>query len=141
MTPKLACFLRDYKVEQESRYIISGKILNLDDLVFSNSEFKPICPTKVSEAFRGLCARAGLKGIRFHDLRHIFASLMLMRGVSPKVISEALGHSSVAFTLTVYSHIIESMQQDAMALLDDILPAGALKKENNTKLTPSLNIM
>ena len=49
---------------------------------------------------------------------------MLLRGGKPKVISEALGHSSVAFTMDVYSHIIEGMQSDAMALLDEVLPAG-----------------
>ena len=49
-------------------------------------------------------------------------SLMLLRGAKPKVISEALGHSSVAFTMDVYSHIIEGMQQDAMMLLDVVLP-------------------
>jgi integrase len=47
---------------------------------------------------------------------------MLLRGVKPKVISEALGHSSVAFTMDIYSHIIERMQEDAMALLDEVLP-------------------
>ena len=49
---------------------------------------------------------------------------MLMRGAKPKVISEALGHASVAFTMDVYSHIIDGMQEDAMALLDEVLPAG-----------------
>jgi integrase len=49
---------------------------------------------------------------------------MLLRGAKPKVISEALGHSSVAFTMDVYSHIIEGMQSDAMALLDEVLPIG-----------------
>ncbi len=62
--------------------------------------------------------------MRFHDLRHTFASLMLLRGAKPKVISEALGHSSIAFTMDVYSHIIDGMQADAMALLDEVLPAG-----------------
>ncbi len=137
MTPKLACFLKEYKGEQESLYLHHGKILNLDGLVFTNSEWQPICPTKVSEAFHKLCIKTDLKGIRFHDLRHTFASLMLMLGVSPKVVSEALGHSSIAFTLTVYSHIIEGMQKDAMDLLDGVLPAGTLKKENNTKITPN----
>jgi integrase len=47
---------------------------------------------------------------------------MLLRGAKPKVISEALGHASVAFTMDVYSHIIEGMQSDAMALLDQVLP-------------------
>ncbi|MFC1927561.1 hypothetical protein ACFLW7_03185 [Chloroflexota bacterium] len=63
----------------------------------------------------------------------------LNRGAKPKVISEALGHASVAFTLDTHSHIIEGMQSDAMALLDEILPAGVngVRKKNNAKLTPS----
>ena len=69
-----------------------------------------------------MVARAGLVGMRFHDLRHTFASLMLLCGAKPKVISEALGHSSVAFTMDVYSHIIDGMQRDAMELLDEVLP-------------------
>ena len=59
-------------------------------------------------------------------------SLMLQRGAKPKVISEALGHSSVGFTMDVYSHIIDGMQSDAMALLDEVLPTG---RKNNTDLT------
>jgi len=67
---------------------------------------------------------------------------MLLRGAKPKVISEALGHSSVAFTMDVYSHIIEGMQSDAMALLDEVLPAGKNINANkiNAKLTPTINI-
>ena len=87
-------------------------------------EGKPIDPCVLTHAFGRITARAGLKGVRFHDLRHTFASLMLLRGAKPKVISEALGHSSVAFTMDTYSHIIEGMQSDAMALLDEVLPPG-----------------
>ena len=65
------------------------------------------------------------------------ASLMLLRGAKPKVISEALGHSSVAFTMDTYSHIIEGMQEDAMALLDEVLPVGVSQKIN-ANLTPIL---
>ena len=50
----------------------------------------------------------------------------VLRGAKPKVISEALGHASVAFTMDTYSHIIEGMQEDAMALLDEVLPSGFL---------------
>ena len=83
--------------------------------------------------------RIGLEGVRFHDLRHTFASLMLLRGAKPKVISEALGHSSVAFTMDTYSHIIEGMQEDAMALLDEVLPAGKSgARKINAILTPTL---
>jgi integrase len=49
-----------------------------------------------------------------------------MRGAKPKVISEALGHASVAFTMDTYSHIISGMQEDAMALLDEVLPRGVV---------------
>ena len=49
---------------------------------------------------------------------------MLLRGAKHKVISEALGHASVAFTMDTYSHIIESMQSDAMALLAEVMPQG-----------------
>ena len=64
---------------------------------------------------------------------------MFLLGAKPKVISEALGHSSVAFTMDTYSHIIDGMQADAMALLDEILPTGVFRK-NNTKITPRVDI-
>jgi hypothetical protein len=68
---------------------------------------------------------------------------MLMKGAPPKVISEALGHSSVAFTMDTYSHIIEGMQEDAMALLDEVLPAGVngSSQKSNANLTPIADIM
>jgi hypothetical protein len=78
-------------------------------------------------SFKHACKKAGIEGFRFHDLRHTCASLMLLQGVSPKVISETLGHSSVAFTMDVYSHIISGMQENAMALLDALsakIPTG-----------------
>ena len=82
-----------------------------------------------------------MKHSRFHDLRHTFASLMLLRGAKPKVISEALGHASVAFTMDIYSHIIEGMQSEAMALLDEVLPAGVnVAGKNNVNLTSTLDI-
>jgi len=68
---------------------------------------------------------------------------MLLRGAKPKVISEALGHSSVAFTMDTYSHIISGMQEDAMALLHEVLPAGAngVSQKNNANSTPIVDIM
>ena len=136
MTPKLALYMREYKAEREWHYNELGRQLGLDDLVFTNMAGKPIDPGVISHAFARIAQQVGLNGVRFHDLRHTFASLMLLRGAKPKVISEALGHSSVGFTLDVYSHIIEGMQSDAMALLDEVLPAG-VSQENNAKLKPT----
>jgi len=67
---------------------------------------------------------------------------MLLRGVKPKVISEALGHSLVAFTMDVNNHIIEGMQSDAMALPDEVLPAGVNgARKYNANLTLKVNII
>jgi integrase len=126
MTPKLLAFLKEYKEERESLSLHLGRLLRPDDLVFANVEGKPIDPGVLSHSFARIVKKAGLENVRFHDLRHTFASLMLLRGAKPKVISEALGHASVAFTMDVYSHIIEGMQQDAMALLDGVLPKAKM---------------
>jgi len=138
MTPKLALFLKKYKAERESLYWQLGQPPTLDSLVFGSLEGKPLDPSVLSHDFARIVKRAGLKGVRFHDLRHTFASLMLLRGAKPKVISEALGHASVAFTMDTYSHIIEGMQEDAMALLDEVLPTGVngVSQKNNANLTP-----
>jgi len=140
MTPKLALFLREYRAEREQLYRELGKELTLDCLVFAYPDGRPLDPSVLSHEFARLAKQAGLGGVRFHDLRHTFASLMLLRGAKPKVISEALGHSSVAFTMDVYSHIIEGMQEDAMALLDEVLPAG-VNKNSVAKLSPIADIM
>jgi len=143
MTPKLAIYLREYKQERKRLYRELGEELTLDDLVFANVEGKPLDPGVLTHNFARIAKRAGLVNVRFHDLRHTFASLMLLRGAKPKVISEALGHSSVAFTMDVYSHIIEGMQEDAMALLDEVLPAGknGVFQKNNANLTPIADII
>ena len=134
MTPKLAIFLRKYQANRESLFRQLNKELTLDDLIFASVDGKPIDPGVLTHNFSRIVTRVGLSNVRFHDLRHTFASLMLLRGAKPKVISEALGHSSVAFTMDVYSHIIDGMQSDAMALLDEVLPEGVSQKING-KLT------
>ena len=67
-----------------------------------------------------LLKAAGLPRIRFHDLRHSAATILLSMGVHPKVVQELLGHSSISMTIDTYSHILPSMQQEAMHKLDDL---------------------
>ncbi len=139
MTTNLALYLASYKAERESLYWQQfGKPLTLDDLVFTTALGEAIHPAVLSHAFAKTVRRAGLGRCRFHDLRHTFASIMLLLGVSPKVISEALGHSSVAFTMDVYSHCLPTMQKDAMALLDRVMPGG-VSGSHNTNFTPTLH--
>jgi integrase len=130
MTPKLSLFLRGYKAEREVLFLELGRVLGLDDLVFSDIDGTPIDPSTLTHNFARIVSQAGLGRVRFHDLRHTFASLALLRGAKPKVISEALGHASVAFTMDTYSHIISGMQEDMMALLDEVLPSGVPRTSN-----------
>ena len=137
LTPKLALFLKDYQAERETLYWqLAGKPLPLDSFVFGLLG-KPCDPSMLSHDFAIKAKKAGLEGVRFHDLRHTFATLMLMRGAPAKVISEALGHASVAFTLQTYAHVLSGMQEKAMALLDEVLPAG-VNKNSVAKLSPTL---
>ena len=90
--------------------------------VFSDSKGGPIRKNNFTRRFWWpLRERAGLAGVRFHDLRHTAASLLLSTGVHPKVVQERLGHSSVVLTLDVYSHVLGSLQRDAADRIDEIL--------------------
>lgn len=66
-------------------------------------------------------AQAGLPEIRFHDLRHTCATLLLAKNVNPKVVSEMLGHASIAITLGTYSHVLPTMQESAANAMQDAL--------------------
>ncbi|MDQ3986898.1 MAG: tyrosine-type recombinase/integrase [Actinomycetota bacterium] len=82
-------------------------------LVFSSPDGSPLDPAHVSKTFRLLVEDSGLPLIRLHDLRHTHATLALQAGVHPKIVSERLGHSTVALTLDVYSHALSHLQEEA----------------------------
>ncbi|MCI2254816.1 site-specific integrase [Domibacillus sp. PGB-M46] len=84
-----------------------------NDLVICSSNGKPINPRNLLRSFYNLLEKSDLPKIRFHDLRHTHASLMLQQGENIKLISERLGHSSVKITLDTYSHVLPNMQQEA----------------------------
>ena len=133
LPPSLALFLRDYRTERQAERLLLGKPLSEDDLVFDNIDGRPMDPGTLTHNFARIARRAGLAGTRFHDLRHTFASLMLLAGIHPKVVSEALGHSSVAFTLDTYSHVVPSIQKAAAKRLDEVL--GPELMENVGKMS------
>ena len=81
--------------------------------VFTREDGRHIHPDRFSQLFEKLIASSGLRRIRLHDLRHTHATLALAAGVHPKVVSERLGHSTVAFTLDVYSHAVPALQEEA----------------------------
>lgn len=77
----------------------------------------------VAKDFIPLLKRAGVRRVRFHDLRHTAATLMLGRGVHVKVVSEILGHASIAITLDIYAHVLPDMQAQAAEVMESVLGA------------------
>jgi len=108
---------RAYQSEQRQK---AGEKWEDHNLVFTNAHGKYIPPKLLWKKYKALLAEAQLPNIRFHDLRHSAATLMLTMGVHPKVVQELLGHSQISMTLDIYSHVLPSMHRDAMSKLDDI---------------------
>jgi integrase len=92
------------------------------DLVFPNTIGKILRPTSLADRmFPKILKKAGLPKMRFHDLRHTAATLLLRQGVHPKVVSEMLGHSNIRITLNTYSHVTPHMQQQAVDAMESVL--------------------
>jgi len=90
-------------------------------LVFTMPSGRPHNVTLVRWHFGQLMRRLGLPAVRVHDLRHTFATLLIERGVAVKVVSELLGHSSIAITLGIYGHVTPRMRDQALTELNDLL--------------------
>lgn len=91
------------------------------DLVFCTALGTPLNPSKVLERFKTVLKKAGLPAMRFHDLRHSAATMLLSMGVHPKVVQELLGHNQISMTMDIYSHVLPTMHQDAMSKMNDAL--------------------
>jgi integrase len=119
--------LRHHRTSQASEKLAAGQAYSNADLVFADALGGPLHPDVVSKSFKAHLRATGLPDLNLHGLRHSHATLALQAGLHPKVVSERLGHSSVALTLDVYSHLIPAMQQDAAdvvsALIDEIATA------------------
>ena len=83
------------------------------DLIFKTVSGEPMNADRLAKHFRAILELTGLPRIRLYDLRHTAATLALAAGVSPKVVSEQLGHASTAFTLDTYAHVLPHMQDEA----------------------------
>jgi integrase len=91
-------------------------------LIFSTRVGTPVNPENlVKRSFKPLLEKAALPKIRFHDLRHTCATLLLGRGVHPKLVQELLGHATIAMTLDTYSHYLPSMGDQAAGAMGDAL--------------------
>jgi integrase len=111
--------LRAWKRQQAENLLRVGVRQRPDGLVCAREDGKPKQPASLTHEFTYLIGRVkDLPKVRFHDLRHSHATQLLSAGVHPKIVQERLGHSTIAITMDLYSHVSETMQSDATARLD-----------------------
>lgn len=126
LDPETVDILRAHRARQLEERLVAGEVWEGErwqELVFCTSIGTPLSlHGSPRSAFARILRRAGLPdSIRFHDLRHTCATLALSARVNPKVVSELLGHSTVAITLDIYSHVLPDMQEDAAAVIGALL--------------------
>lgn len=97
------------------------EIYQENDLLFCTELGKPLDPDNFVRHFKTLLKKAGLKDIRFHDLRHTFATLSLEAGVNPKALQEMLGHATFGMTMDTYGHATQGMVEDAAEIVGGML--------------------
>jgi integrase len=113
--------LKRWPHDQAERRLLAGAVWNDSDVVVDRGDGRPVDPAEFSHAFARLCSRVGLGGVRLHDLRHAFPTSLLTAGVHPKVVSEALGHASVAFTMDTYQHVLPTMGEQVAQAIETAL--------------------
>jgi integrase len=114
--------LRRHRIRQAEVRLRAGGAWDELGLVFANEIGRPLHPANLTRrSFRPLLERAGVPQIRFHDLRHTCATILLARGSAVKQVSEMLGHASVAITLDIYGHVTPTMHRAAAATWSDVL--------------------
>jgi len=105
--------LKRHRLTCMERQMAMGSAYTVTDFIIVHPDGKPIYPEYLSQMLTKLQDRAGLPKCRFHDLRHLCASIMLMQGVNVKVAQERLGHADISTTLNIYSHVLPSSAKEA----------------------------
>jgi len=124
--------LRHHRVVQLEVRLKAGTAWEEHDLVFTGLRGNYLNPRYILKLFAQVLKDADLPHLRFHDLRHSAATLLLGMGVHPKVVQEILGHSQIGMTMDTYSHVLPSMQREAMEKWSDVFRDTT---EDNTNIT------
>lgn len=117
----VASVLRRVRVEQNERRLVAGAAWSDGGYVFDRGDGRPMDPDDLTKAFQTARTRAKVPGVRLHNLRHAFATLQMRAGTNARVVSDLLGHATVAFTLMAYSHPDAAMADGAMTAVDAVL--------------------
>jgi integrase len=120
MLPRLVVeMLKVHRLRQEEAKAKMGSGWIEHDLVFTSLHGGYFNPSYLDRVFKKILAAVGFPDMRFHDLRHSAATILLVLKVHPKIVQERLGHSDIRMTLGTYSHVLPSIQEDATDKLDD----------------------
>jgi integrase len=121
MPALIAASLKAHRDRQVQEREEAGDTWVETGLVFTRTNGKPLDATGVSKAIHRHLARAGLAQRRLHDLRHSCATLLLVQGVSPRVVMEILGHSQISLTMNTYTHVVPELRRQAAERMDELL--------------------
>jgi integrase len=121
LSPSVINLLKRAKERRKLDCIDWGLPFSESDPVFCGHDGKPLRPNTVTRVWHEAAKRAGVKDIRLHDARHTHASIMLKRGIHPKIVQERLGHSSIQMTLDTYSHVAPGLQQKAAEAFETVV--------------------
>jgi integrase len=115
LDPGTVAILRVHRALRNRDRLIIGTTGNddVDDLVFTRADGRPYHPERLTRMFKAAVRATGAPSIRLHDLRHTWATLALQAGIPAKIVQDRLGHSTVAITLNVYSHVTAKLQVEA----------------------------
>jgi integrase len=131
--------LRDHYEQQWSLRLHAGDQWVDHGLIFTNSEGGPICASYLRQVFKKQLVSAGIPPVRFHDIRHTNASLLINHGIPPTTVARRLGHSKTSTTLDVHSHLMEGQQRQAAMFLDDLTTPMESHTNYTRPLQPSKN--
>ena len=121
LDPRTVAVLRAWRKRQLEERVMAGLRPDNAELVFAHPDGSPIHPDYFSQWFDRRLTKSGVTRIRLHDLRHTHATILLSANVPAKVVSERLGHANVAFTMSVYQHVLPGMQADAAATFAEVV--------------------
>ena len=131
LPPAVVAVLREYKKTVDSRWMFPSPV----------KEDCPITPGVVRRRLQFILEHAGCKHVRFHDLRHTFATHAIASGVDAKTLSGILGHTNASFTLDTYTHVTPDMQKVASGIvggfMEDLLGKGLRPWQRNGKAEPA----
>lgn len=113
--------LRWQRIRQAAMRERAGDRWTETGYVFTTRTGRPIEPRNVYRSFTRVAGDAGLRVIRLHDARHGCATLLTAAGVAPRVVMEILGHSQIAVTMNVYTHVVQDTQREAVSHMDRLL--------------------